>query len=711
MVDAETISKYTHHLPFDVWSIIPAVGKSGDLAFGHFEKSSIEVLGSPGFVVVNKLKNVKTDLIKWNRNSFGHIKTIIGRLNSELEKLQALPYSPQIGGYILNYSQQNMYNTIHTIRDDQGNWIENREQVADFLSKHFKKIYTTSIPGNKDIEEALSIVSYSVLVNGSPGDTFFPTRGIRQDDCMLFAKASITYARNLIKIINVFAKASGRAINFEKSGFITSGKDKTKSFNFLIDNFYARLSSSKKSNLNVAGRTVVTKHVLSSLAIYHMACFPLTKTVTSKIDVIQRTFWWSKKNPKHAAYFRSWGDIGKAKSSGGLGIRNTYATNRVFICRLGWRIINNPNILLTTFLKDKYFPNQNLLEIDKAADTSSWIWKGIVKGLHFIRANSVVKINNGVSTRIWSSNWIPGFSNPPISAHSSHSNYIFVNDLIDNHNKCWNASLLSTLFSPGDVIRIRSIRLNLNQCDSLIWAHTRNALGISPFRVSWTSIGAIVMWCIWKLRCDVLFRQTTIDLNKVILETEKMINTYIAPPVCSGALVRDYKVPLDVVNHFMFSDGFFKDFKMSLGVIWCDISGKLKSSRSDFGLIPDAIGAEVASLILAISWAEEMNLSKVVFISDCLQLVDYVNGVSSNITWRSEYLLNQCRVLISSSCSFEVVFVKRVKNHLADRLARRARNFSLKGLWVSYPSFLISLVRKENLNVVCNWWLFKRVTN
>ncbi|XP_026399862.1 uncharacterized protein LOC113295753 [Papaver somniferum] len=678
-----------------------------------------------------------------------------------------------------------MNNTIHTIRDEQGNWLEDREQVVQLLSKHFKKIYTTSNPGNNDIEEALrmvsndskvySTVSYSVLVNGSPGETFHPSRGIRQgdclspyifilcmevlsqlllkadednliqgfkfkknspsishlffaDDCMLFVKASVTYARNLLKIINVFANASGQAINFEKSGFITSGKmhhkhikilsktlkmkflsnsekylgtplfigkNKNTSFNFLIENLYSRLGSSKKSNLNVAGRTVVTKHVLSSMFVYHMACFPLPKTVTSKIDSIQRAFWWSKKNSKRATYFRSWGDIGKSKLNGGLGIRNTYATNRVFICKLGWRILNNPNILLSSFMKDKYFPNQNLLEIDKATNSSSWIWKGIVNGLHFIKSNYVVKINNGVSSRIWHSNWIPGKLNPPLPRHPSHINYVFVSELFDIQNGCWNVSLLSTLFLPEDVIRIRSIRINPNMSDKFMWSHTRNDLdwiddyflywhnsdlGESPFNVSWPSIGTITMWCIWKLRCDVIFRNASIDLNKVILDTKRMFNTYISPRIRPADVHSDIKIPIAEVDHFMFVDGSFKDFNMGLGVIWCDVEGNVISSRSDYGLIPDAVGAEAAALILAISRAEEMNLSRVVFVSDCLQLVHFINGVNSNIAWISSDLLDQCQSLISRSISFKIMYIKRVKNLLADRLARRARKLSLSGL-------------------------------
>lgn len=67
--------------------------------------------------------------------------------------------------------------------------------------------------------------------------------------------------------------------------------------------------------------------------------------------------------------------------------------------------MQNPDNLLSIFVKDKYYPNQNLLEIDKAADGSSWIWKGIVKSLSFIRANIIKKV--GASTNIWNDIWLP----------------------------------------------------------------------------------------------------------------------------------------------------------------------------------------------------------------------------------------------------------------------------------------------------------------
>lgn len=114
------------------------------------------------------------------------------------------------------------------------------------------------------------------------------------------------------------------------------------------------------------------------------------------------------------------------------------------------------------------------MEIDKAADTSSWIWKGIVKSIVFLKSNIVCKINDGTYTKIWSSNWLPLSNLPPISISNNHNNYTFVNELIDDQTNTWNIGLLNSLFSLEDVIKIRSLKLNISKKDELMWAHTRN---------------------------------------------------------------------------------------------------------------------------------------------------------------------------------------------------------------------------------------------
>ncbi|XP_026383473.1 uncharacterized protein LOC113278971 [Papaver somniferum] len=398
------------------------------------------------------------------------------------------------------------------------------------------------------------------------------------------------------------------------------------------------------------------------------------------------------------------------------------------------------------------------------------------------------------------------------------NSFVYVSELIDYNHNCWNVPLLNLLFSPDEVIRIKSIRLNLLQPNSLMWAHTRNgkftiksayriymndipspedstfwrkvwdidclpkvkffmwkmfahmlpvnaimklynphvnvlcsfcnahdetvmhlfvncpivlriwfslslhhlistdldwvddiflywhesSLGASPFKVGWPSVGAIVMWSIWKLRCDVVFKCASLDTNRIIVDIKTMLNSYIAPRITVMNLVHNVKISHSEVENFMFVDGSFKNFNFGMGVIWCDAAGNVRKVRSDFGLIQDAVGAEAAVLSFAISWAEEMNLPKVVFVSDCLQLVHFVNGCNIYVGWRSQDLLEQCRSSISSYVFFNVMYIKQLNNLLADRLARRARKNNLKGLWFSLPNFLDGVFRKINFSEICN---------
>lgn len=69
------------------------------------------------------------------------------------------------------------------------------------------------------------------------------------DDCMLFSKDSLSYARNLVKIIDTFAMASGQAINLEKSGFITSAKTHHKHIKLLARTLKIKYLSKLRSIL------------------------------------------------------------------------------------------------------------------------------------------------------------------------------------------------------------------------------------------------------------------------------------------------------------------------------------------------------------------------------------------------------------------------------------------------------------------------------
>lgn len=115
----------------------------------------------------------------------------------------------------------------------------------------------------------------------------------------------------------------------------------------------------------------------------------------------------------------------------------------------------------------------------------------------------------------------------------------------------------------------------------------------------------------------------------------------------------------------------------------------------------DAVCAEATALIVAISWVRELNLSKVLFVSDCLQVVDFVNGDNCSAGWRCGDHIADCRRLMSSSSEYKLVYIRRVKNKMVDRLARRARKLCIKASWNTLPHFLNLFERDENIVEAC----------
>ncbi|XP_021752499.1 uncharacterized protein LOC110718005 [Chenopodium quinoa] len=55
----------------------------------------------------------------------------------------------------------------------------------------------------------VSTVRYSFLINGAPSDLLFPTRGLRQDDSLLFTRATRQECSIIVDILNKYEATSG----------------------------------------------------------------------------------------------------------------------------------------------------------------------------------------------------------------------------------------------------------------------------------------------------------------------------------------------------------------------------------------------------------------------------------------------------------------------------------------------------------------------
>jgi len=74
------------------------------------------------------------------------------------------------------------------------------------------------------------------------------------------------------------------------------------------------------------------------------------------------SLWWSsQKKDKRVVWF-SWEKLGKSKQGGGMGFRELETFNLALLAKQEWRILQNPESLVATILKEKYFPEVSFME-------------------------------------------------------------------------------------------------------------------------------------------------------------------------------------------------------------------------------------------------------------------------------------------------------------------------------------------------------------
>jgi hypothetical protein len=85
----------------------------------------------------------------------------------------------------------------------------------------------------------------------------------------------------------------------------------------LIDKIGACLPGSKGRLLTRAGRLALINAVLTSMSVYHMTFFPLTKWAIKRIDRIRRNFLWKgSDDPRRGNCPVNWARVCRAKQLG-----------------------------------------------------------------------------------------------------------------------------------------------------------------------------------------------------------------------------------------------------------------------------------------------------------------------------------------------------------------------------------------------------------
>lgn len=344
------------------------------------------------------------------------------------------------------------------------------------------------------------------------------------DDSLLFFKAEVEQARRIKEALNLYENSTGQLINPSKCSLLFSefcpqerqdeiksalqvhsstfeekylglptpdGRMKAEQFQPINDKLSKRMSDWNEKYMSSGAKEVLIKSVAQALPTYIMGVFKMTDKFCDDYTRMVRNFWWGHDNGERKVHWIAWEKILYPKSHGGLGFRDMKCFNQALLARQAWRLLTSPDSLCARVFKAKYYPNGNL--VDTAFPTvSSSVWKGIQHGLDLLKQGTIWRVGNGHNIKIWRHKWVPHGEHINVLEKKGRNRLIYVNELINEENRCWNETLVRHVLKEEDANEVLKIRLPNHQMDDFpAWHHEKSGLFTvkSAYKLAWNLSG------------------------------------------------------------------------------------------------------------------------------------------------------------------------------------------------------------------------------
>lgn len=237
------------------------------------------------------------------------------------------------------------------------------------------------------------------------------------DDTMFFCKSDLDTCKELARILERYATASGQSINLQKLAITFSSKTpiatrrqvkatlkiegeggigkysglpehfnrkKKDIFAGIVDRIRQRSHSWATRYLNAASKLVLLKAILAAMPSFSMSCFKLPVSLCKQIQSILMRFWWDAKPEVRKMTWVSWNKMTLPRNAGGLGFREIEQFNDALLAKLTWRILKFPHSLLAQILTGKYCYSSSVMEASIPQNASHG-WRGIMAGKEVLK--------------------------------------------------------------------------------------------------------------------------------------------------------------------------------------------------------------------------------------------------------------------------------------------------------------------------------------
>ncbi|XP_071904274.1 uncharacterized protein [Coffea arabica] len=374
------------------------------------------------------------------------------------------------------------------------------------------------------IMECVRSVSYSFNINGEVKEYVIPTSGIRQgdhlspylfllcsegfsnlnqqaaetrkisgmkisrhgpsithlffaDDSLIFCKENKGQATELMRVLQVYASGSGQLINLNKSSILFSKNVRLHLKHEIYQVVeYAKCYSRQVSRLTNGGIKIKAADFWFCQIKYTTENEQVEKQVLKysrlckELNSLMSNYWWGEANGKNKVHWCSWRKLTQSKNMGGLGFKDLMAFNAALLGKQVWRLITQPNLLVSQVMKAKYFPRTSIFRC-KVPNTASWIWRSLIGARELMEQGTRRRIGNGNNTNIWEDSWILSNINGKVTTRRHMDNGLQkVHELICQ--KTWNTNSVFKNFNRQDAERILAIPISLSgKEDSHFWIY------------------------------------------------------------------------------------------------------------------------------------------------------------------------------------------------------------------------------------------------
>ncbi|KAL8124564.1 hypothetical protein AgCh_012282 [Apium graveolens] len=406
--------------------------------------------------------------------------------------------------------------------------------------------------------------------------------------------------------------------------------------------------------LSRTGKLVMLKNVVQAIPAYAMSCFLIPKSLCQEIERVMNAFWWQSQsqNSKDIRWL-GWRKMCMTKNEGGLGFRDITGFNLALLGKQCWKLLHEPNVLVSQILKAKYYPDCHFLQAGRTSGVS-YTWSGIWEAKEEMKKGLRWIIGDGTLINAASDRWLRTNEGFCVNSDqiSSQVLQLRVCDLFQEGRKQWNEEMVKQHFSTEDADVILCTRI--------------------PQRST----------TVHRVEKDLAIGVAANGGN------DKQVNDRKWKPPDAGYS----KINVDASvyeGHHSFAVGMV--LREGHGKY---IAGKVMRCEGQVSVLE----AEVSCIVEALLWALENTEGLVSVESDSLLGVRALNQGLENLLEIGD-LINQGVDMLRSNDRLSVSFVRKQANKVAHSMARVPCQINTSIVLMSPPSYLLETILAESLMI------------